>query len=164
MIEGEEVFDTAQETGYRLCSCPPSSDSKSNWTEDTRLFSSQWDANDDKRLFLCSQDGLLKVLDTETGNSRQYCVKFKKFFAAGVEISNDSTKDISYHWDKMITIPDRPHEVIFLLGVTKSLYYTALPGTSGPYPEEPFLSQTTRYDFSDFIYGNYYYYYYYFNL
>ena len=73
------------------------------------------------------------------------------------KISNSNnvvqSKKVSYHWDKIVTIPDRPDEIIFLLGVTKSLYYTALPGSTGPYPEEPFLAKTTRYDFSDYIYG-----------
>lgn len=65
MIEGEDVFGSAQETGYRLCSHPgskPFSDS-SNSMED-KLFNAHWDACDSNRVFLCAQDGTLKVYIT----------------------------------------------------------------------------------------------------
>ena len=173
MIEAEEVFESTQETGYRLCSAPGATSDK--------LFASHWDSNNPDRLFLCTQDGGLSVVDTKRNVETNYRVLFRSYTTAdtaGIQLTSNPhatsllqdeypdmdtahhqehlevpSKVVSYHWDKILTIPDRPDELIFLLGITKSLYYTALPGSSGPYPEEPFLAQTTRYDFSDYIYG-----------
>ncbi len=173
MIEAEEVFESTQETGYRLCSAPGATSDK--------LFASHWDSNNPDRLFVCTQDGGLNVIDTKSNVETNYRVLFRSYTTAdtaGIQLTTNPhatsllqdeypdmstmhhqehmevpSKVVSYHWDKILTIPDRPDELIFLLGITKSLYYTALPGSSGPYPEEPFLAQTTRYDFSDYIYG-----------
>ena len=35
--------------------------------------------------------------------------------------------------------------------------YSALPGQSGPYPDEPFLSKTTRSDFEGHLFGGHFY-------
>lgn len=133
MIESEEVFDSTQETGYRLCSSDINSTSSSNY------FSATWDANDPDRLFICSQDGLLKVVNSQKNTERHYRIKFKPFSIAdthvtGAEDINDdnqrgrpftldsancNSRPIYAHWDKMITIHDRPDEMIFLLGITK---------------------------------------------
>jgi len=131
MIESEEVFESAQETGYRLCSSGPNSTVSCNY------FSASWDANDPDRLLVCAQDGQLRVINSRTNSERHYRIKFKPFSTADTHVprtsgrdagssessaldsSSGAAKSINAHWDKMTTIPDRPDEIIFLLGITK---------------------------------------------
>jgi len=131
MIESEEVFESAQETGYRLCSSGPNSTASSNY------FSASWDANDPDRLLVCAQDGQLRIINSRTNSERHYGIKFKPFSTADTHVpgaadreagssipsafdkSTGVAKSITAHWDKMTTIPDRPDEIIFLLGITK---------------------------------------------
>jgi len=144
MIEGEEVLESAQETGYRLCMA------KQNHADDfSKVFSCCWDPNNRDRLFICSQKGSLRVYNLSTSSYTDYSVQFRRFTDADTQ---QDAKHISYHWDKLVAIPDRPDELIFLLGVTKSLMYSALPGAV-PYPEQPYISKTTRGDFTGYIYG-----------
>lgn len=147
MIEGEEVLESAQETGYRLC-VAPSEDGGGDWS---KIFSAQWDPNSENRLYVCSQRGQLRAYDISTGDFRTYRVLFRKHSSDMSDIFEDG-RPIQYHWDKMLSIPERPDELVFLLGVSKNLMYTALPGTV-PYPSEPFISGTTRSDFTGYIYG-----------
>ena len=60
MIDAEEVFESAAETGYRLCSAGEEVVEDGSARPD-RLFSAHWDANNSKRVFACTQDGMLKV-------------------------------------------------------------------------------------------------------
>ncbi len=150
MLEGEEVLESAQETGYRLCVSKGNNGTESDQVDDfSKVFSCTWDPNNRDRLYVCSQKGSLRVYNLRNGDTRDFCVLFRRF-------TDTDTKQegrlIPYHWDKMIPIPDRPDEFIFCLGVTRSLMYSALPG-SEPYPEEPFISKSTRGDFTGYIYG-----------
>ena len=63
MIDAEEVFESAAETGYRLCSAGHEvvEDGKIEARIADRLFSAHWDANNAQRVFACTQDGMLKV-------------------------------------------------------------------------------------------------------
>ena len=144
MIEGEEVLESAQETGYRLCMAKEHNDD-----DFSKVFSCCWDPNNRDRLFICSQKGSLRVYNMITSSYTDYAVQFRRFTDADTK---QEAKLISYHWDKLVAIPDRPDELIFLLGVTKSLMYSALPGAV-PYPEQPYISKTTRGDFTGYIYG-----------
>ena len=143
MIDGEEVLESAQETGYRLCVAH--GDEEEGSDDFSQIFSATWDPCNKDRLYICSQKGSLRIYNIKTKTSRDFCVQFKRF------TSNSETlvegRPINHHWDKMVPIPERPDEFVFLLGVSKNLMYTALPGME-PYPEEPFLSKTTRSDFT----------------
>jgi hypothetical protein len=59
MIEGEEIFESAQETGYRLCRAKEDSSAP----KQDAVFSAQWDLNNPDRLFVCLQNGQLRVFD-----------------------------------------------------------------------------------------------------
>ena len=149
MIEGEEVLESAQETGYRLCVAPIDNDSEEkDWS---KIFSAQWDPNSENRMYVCSQKGQLRAYDISTGAYRSYRILFRKHSSDLADLLEDG-RAIHYHWDKMLAIPERPDELVFLLGVSKNLMYSALPGTV-PYPSEPFISGTTRSDFTGYIYG-----------
>ena len=135
------------------------------------------------------QDGRLRTIDvddldndeTKAGynqfnfseNVRTYQLLFKRFvsnthqsFTKTEEFEYHDEKYINSHWDKMCTIPGRPDELIFVLGVSNQLLYTALPhqqhndsnknkdvndvGES----QSPFLAINTRADYADkYIYG-----------
>jgi WD40 repeat protein len=153
MIEEEELLEHASETGFRLCS-------KEGWISDdssddtwTNSFSATWDPNDSNKLFVCSQTGQLRIIDISTGSTKDYHVLFRRFSPAYEGTGGDIGKPVPNHWDKMVLVPNKPGEIIFLLGISKMLLYTAVPGHLGPYPQEPMLARTTRGDSSDFIYG-----------
>jgi hypothetical protein len=153
MIEDEQLLEHAQETGFRLCS-------KEGWVatdsiHDTwhNVFSATWDPNDSNKLFVCSQNGQLRILDISTGSSTEYHVLFRRFSPAFEGSAGDLGKPTDSHWDKMILVPNRPGEIIFLLGISKVIMYTAVPGFPHPYPSNPMIARTTRGDSSEFIYG-----------
>ncbi len=62
MLEENELLEHATETGYRLCS-------RQGWTplpdEEpwNGTFSATFDPNDPNKLFVCSQNGQLKIID-----------------------------------------------------------------------------------------------------
>ena len=147
MIDGEEVLESAQETGYRLC--VQGADAKDDFS---KVFSCAWDPNNSDRLYICSQHGSLRVYNIASGENKDYGIQFQRFTADAGSQTAAEGRHVMHHWDKMIPIPERPDEMIFLMGVSKSLMYSALPGTE-PYPEEPYLSRTTRSDFTGYIYG-----------
>ena len=151
MIEGEAVLDSAQETGYRLCVAPADQNQDSEGGEWSKIFSAQWDPCQESRLYVCSQRGQLRAYNVEDGTYRTYRVLFRNHSTDLKDLMEEG-RPIAYHWDKMVAIPERPDEIVFLLGVSKNLMYSALPGTV-PYPEEPFISNTTRSDFTGYIYG-----------
>mmetsp|Transcript_7192 Transcript_7192/g.15644 ORF Transcript_7192/g.15644 Transcript_7192/m.15644 type:complete len:932 (+) Transcript_7192:226-3021(+) len=149
MIEGEEIFESAQETGYRLCRAKEDSSAAKD-----AVFSAQWDLNNPDRLFVCLQNGQLRVFDVAANTVDNFDVLFKRYTPI---FDNDSSQEkrVTFHWDKMTTIPDRPDEMIFLLGISKALMYTALPPPEDkPYPDEPLLASTSRSDFPGFIFGS----------
>eukprot|EP00981_Chlorochromonas_danica_P007815 scaffold1884_cov343-Ochromonas_danica.AAC.32 len=121
MLEGDEILESAQETGYRLCVSSTSTKKTNN-----RVFSAAWDKAVERRLWLCFTDGSLEVHDLNKDKVLGYSVLFRRFISAHEE-SESEEKVINSHWDKMVTIPSRPHEIIFLLGISKTLCYTSLP-------------------------------------
>lgn len=143
MIDGEEVLESAQETGYRLCVAHEDKDEGSD--DFSQIFSATWDPCNKDRLYVCSQKGSLRIYNIKTKASRDFCVQFKRYTSDSETLIEG--RPVNHHWDKMVPIPERPDEFVFLLGVSKNLMYTALPGME-PYPEEPFLSKTTRSDFT----------------
>ena len=178
MIEEEEILDSADETGYRLCSRQEADYDNI----EGQVFSVQWDLNNkvsdckEERLFLCMIDGRLitltfpRIVKSNDINfnqriQRSYNVKFRRLTLPTkyrldtgqiYDGNNEVEKNITMHWDKLTSIPDRPDELIFLLGVSKNLMYSALPQWDSPsYPSEPFLSKTSRGgpNFSEYIFG-----------
>jgi hypothetical protein len=143
MIDGDEVLESAQETGYRLCVAHGDNDHGDD--DFTKIFSATWDPCNRDRLYVCSQKGTLRVYNIKDEKSRDYLIQFKHY-TTDEETLVDG-RPVTQHWDKMIPIPERPDEFVFLLGVSKNLMYTALPGME-PYPEEPYLSKSTRSDFT----------------
>lgn len=181
MLEGDEVLDVAQETGYRLCRMA-NEEVERKKEERQMVFSVTWDLNNNRRMFMCMQDGQLKTIDLDVpqqyesnygrvvqspGAPRQldgtdfngaeclvhdYGVRFRRFISPHEAPEQD--RPIQYHWDKIATIPGRPDELLFLLGISKSIMYTSLPAPiDNPYPTKPLLSSITRGDFTGFIYG-----------
>lgn len=153
MIEEEQLLEHAQETGFRLCS-------KEGWIatdspHDTwhNVFSATWDPNDHNKLFVCSQNGQLRILDISSGSSKEYHVLFRRFSPAFEGSAGDLGKPTDSHWDKMILVPNRPGEIIFMLGISKVIMYTAVPGFPNPYPASPMIARTTRGDSSEYVYG-----------
>lgn len=150
MIEGEEIFESAEETGYRLCrkiSAEPE-----NGPE--LVFSATWDLNSPNRLHVCLQNGQLKVFDVDSHNCARFNLLFRRYTPV-FENDSKTEKIVDTHWDKMTTIPDRPDEIVFLLGISQKLKYTALPPPEDdPYPERPLLASTARGDFPGFIFGS----------
>ena len=157
MIEGEEIFESASETGYRLCSSGQTGGTVER-EDDNKIFSASWDKNNRKRLFICSQNGLLKVYNLENNNTAKYEIFFRRYTTFENSIA-EPEKRINQHWDKMVTIADRPNEIIFLLGISKVLMYTCLPGSDStninvPYPNgSAAIATMTRSDFPGYIYG-----------
>eukprot|EP01033_Poteriospumella_lacustris_P002092 gene2092-1526_t len=64
MLEGDEVLDVAQETGYRLCRMANEEVEKKK-EERQMVFSVTWDLNNNRRMFMCMQDGQLKTIDLD---------------------------------------------------------------------------------------------------
>ena len=78
MLEGEEVLESAQETGYRLCvSKGAGEDGPAD--DFSKVFSCTWDPNNRDRLYVCSQKGTLRVYNLRDGNNRDFCVLFRRF-------------------------------------------------------------------------------------
>lgn len=144
MIEGDEVFQYGCETGYRICSA--TSDSP-EWY---RTFSAHWDPNDSNCLFLCSQNGQLKTVNMRTNETNTYVVKFRRFVPPGSSLVIDvPAKQASYHFDKMLPIPGHPGEFIFLLGISKSIMYSVLPGGASGSP----ICSTSVHGSEEYIHG-----------
>jgi WD40 repeat protein len=153
MIEDEQLLEHAQETGFRLCSKEGWVTTDSNHDTWHNVFSATWDPNDSNKLFVCSQNGQLRILDVSSGSSKEYHVLFRRFSPAFEGSAGDLGKPSDNHWDKMILVPNRPGEIIFMLGISKVIMYTAIPGFPHPYPANPMIARTTRGDSSEFIYG-----------
>ena len=152
MLEEEELLEYASETGYRLCSrsgwVPPDDGIDDSWNG---TFSATFDPNDHNKLFVCSQNGQLKVVNATNDDD----VLFRRFTPTyeGSTAVHDKGKVVPSHWDKLVVVPNRPGEIIFLMGVSKTILYSVVPGWNGPYPPEPMLARTTRGDSPEFIYG-----------
>ena len=127
MLEGDELFENASETAYRICSSPPPEHPK--FVPWNRLFSAHWDPTDDNRIVLCSQNGQIRVVDRRTDEVQTFNVQFRRFIS-NIADSNAEGKILTYHFDKMCLIPNRPGEFVFLLGVSRSVLYSSVPGYS----------------------------------
>lgn len=119
----EDVFmHLASETGYRFCSC-----SDNDVADDTRFFSAVWDPNSPSSYLQCAQDGYVYYL---SGEKRQkFEIQFRRF-TSDVTSQMEQGRRVPYHWDKVSLIPGRSGDILFLLGVSKTLLYTSLPGSS----------------------------------
>jgi hypothetical protein len=126
MLEGDELLELAQETGYRLC-LKPSSTLQNE--EAKSVFSASWDLNATyvHRLFLCLLNGELQVIDFNASSSYTYQVRFQHHITNAADFANHSDRVISLHFDKFTTIPGKINEIIFLLGVSRSVYHCKLP-------------------------------------
>ncbi|RYG94214.1 hypothetical protein EON65_57850, partial [archaeon] len=113
MLEGDEILETAQETGYRLCVSGADIPMK-NQQAPSKVFSVSWDQCLPRRLWVCKQSGELEVHDLNTGQQNCYQTKFRRYVSAHDPRDRSDEKVVTTHWDKMVTIPHRPHEVLFL--------------------------------------------------
>jgi WD40 repeat protein len=110
-------------------------------------FSAQWDPNNPRQLYVCSQNGLLKVVDVESAKEKTYQVLFRTFSASIISGSQTECKPLRYHWDKMSIVYGKPGEFFFLMGVSNTVYFSALPGSGSV------LASLTNADMPDFVNG-----------
>lgn len=166
-MESDQIFDTAQETPYRLCltACLKLSHSinqenidsivavdGNNQIQHEKDFLTCFDVNDSNKILKCTQDGHLRVIDLANYSMTQYSVAFQTFLDEDKKRTNKFQKceeNISkYHWDKLELIPGRPNHFFFLLGVSKTILYTSLPTTLSTSTDtihrDLHLSSTTR--------------------
>jgi hypothetical protein len=140
MIESEEIFESAEETGFRLCA--QKSDRVANETQ--LIFSATWDLSKKNRLYVCYQDGRLEVCDFDEEEYSNYRLIFRPY-TANIADSLAFEKPNYLHWDKLVTLPERPNEIVFLIGISRLLMYTVLPGVLILYLYNIFTS--VNYDF-----------------
>ena len=93
MIEEEELFTTADETGYRICISDQPSSSFG------RIFSAHWDPTNADRMYLCAQNGFIKALQCETNESKTYEIQFRRFRTGNFK-DVESSRLIKNHFDK----------------------------------------------------------------
>jgi WD40 repeat protein len=110
-------------------------------------FSAQWDPNNPRRLYICSQNGLLKVVDVESAEEKTYQVLFRAFSASIISSGRADCKPLRYHWDKMSIVHGKPGEFFFLMGVSNTVCFSALPGSPSV------LASLTNADMPDFVNG-----------
>jgi hypothetical protein len=126
MLEGDELLELAQETGYRLC-LKPSTDVENE--EAKSVFSASWDLNAPlvHRLFVCLLNGELQVIDFDASSAFTYQVRFQHHITNAADFANHSDRVTSLRFDKFTTIPGKINEIIFLLGISRSVYHCKLP-------------------------------------
>lgn len=182
MIDGDDIINIAVETGYRVSVCDDAAPKEWNNT-----FSVHSCPNDKWKTYVCSQNGFIKVIDTnplkkkdiiatlrptlpESNDSDTdtpppppppppllspaqeddvyFQVQFRKFSAIIVDrksaTSVPEARPITQHWDKMCLIPHRPGEALFLIGVSKTLYYSAFPGECSELAKSPLTAYVKR--------------------
>jgi hypothetical protein len=148
MLEGNETLAIATETAYRLCESPKSWGDLCVSSSSPPSFSSTWCPNIKSRYYCCLTNGYLYYLDTSVPSSPSpdiinpssypsppeplYEILFQSFSSLSEKATPETARHVSLHWDKMKLIPGRPGEVLFLLGITQTLYYSAFPGSSSP--------------------------------
>jgi WD40 repeat protein len=166
-MDTEQLFDSTQETAYRLCALDPNIKKSSDKTEtknilgsnetNERVFSCQWDPNNNFRLFVCTQSGRLYVNDFDSDRISSYQVLFQPYTSGTKQYLYDEISDekvISYHWDKLVLVPNRPDELIFLLGMSNKVMHTSLPNPLPNSSKSKPHTLFTNKDVSDFIYGS----------
>jgi WD40 repeat protein len=140
-----EAEDVISETGCRLCAYhKPKKNSKSAWE---RTFHACWDPNDSALLYVFSQNGMLKIINTKEGTENMFQLLFRRFASAASDGSAAEEKPIRQHWDKVSLIPGKPGEILFLMGVSNTLHLAAVPGSASP------LAELTDATSSNYVYG-----------
>jgi hypothetical protein len=165
MIDGDDIINIAVETGYRISVCDDTAPKVWNNT-----FAVHPCPNDKWKTFICSQNGFTRVIDsnpnkkTTTTNLQNlkgegdtdtpanediyFQIQFRKFSAIIVDrkaaMALPEARPILQHWDKMSLIPHRPGEVLFLIGVSKTLYYSAFPGECSSLAKSPLTAYVKR--------------------
>jgi WD40 repeat protein len=124
MLEGDELFEYSADTAYKICCSLKADPAFVPWN---RVFSAHWDPTDSDRIALCSQNGQIRMVHRSSGDEKTFVVKFRRYLASA-HSDNSDAKTINYHFDKTCLLPNRPGEFLFLLGVSKSIMYSALPG------------------------------------
>jgi hypothetical protein len=165
MIDGDDIINIAVETGYRISVCDSATASK-QWNNTFAVHkcpNSNANLNSNKK-YICSQNGFIKIIDTEIEKEKEkenengiyYQVQFRKFSAIIPErrpsgLSSESVSNpvpearaVTQHWDKMALIPHRPGEVLFLIGVSKTLFYSAFPGECSVLAKSPLTAHVKR--------------------
>jgi hypothetical protein len=133
MLEGNESLAISTETGYRLCEAatPMKSSSPS-----PSYFSSRWCPNQRNRYYACLRNGYVHMVDTVSSTDSEEKLQIFEIlfrpFSSSLDKDIDPGRHIPLHWDKMSLIPGRPGEVLFLLGITQSLFYSAFPRSGSP--------------------------------
>lgn len=125
MFESNEFLCTAAETGYRICALssviPDSS---------YRIFQVCWEKSDVPKCYVFTQDGCIKIIDFQQNcKTTGYEVLFHRFSSHG-SIKEENVKRINLHFDKVVLLPNNPGEILFVLGISNILYYSAIPGSS----------------------------------
>lgn len=142
MLEGDELLELAQETGYRLCHYPFETKHEGEEKQQHLVFSASWDVNPQYyRLFLCMQNGELKVVEFQEINSvHTFQIRFRHHVNNISDYHKTADKIIQLHFDKFSTITGKDDEILFLLGISKSIYHSKLPDIivppDGTYGEE----------------------------
>lgn len=170
MLQGDDVLEYGQETGYRICS-------NHNDKNSSKVFSVHWDSNSfTKKVYICYQNGSLQTLespeippvsssslfspdlrlkDQPLSIKKSYNVKFRRYMTNSISSSSDE-RIIPSHFDKFATIPGRPNEFIFLLGISQKVYYSGLPrknSSTNGISSDSILSSYTNEDHDGFVFG-----------
>ena len=118
---GEYNEDTR--TGYWLRSVnPPTSASLL-----PKAHSTHWDLNDSNILYIFHQNGLIQRSYNNTNKTEYFQLYFDPEAALTSDYTTDTTTEnsnqrlITTHYDKVTTIPNRKNELLFVLGISKSL-------------------------------------------
>eukprot|EP01041_Mallomonas_annulata_P004682 gene4682-9278_t len=141
MLRGEEYLQTGCITGYRLCF----RDNETNIYNP--IFSAHLDCNDSSSILLCYRDGGIAKLNTKTGERKAYSVLLDSEQAIVRNGKASQSRTIPHHWDKLALIPGLPGEFLFLLGVSNTVFYTALPGSVAH------IAASSKDDRTDSVYG-----------
>lgn len=162
MIDGDDIINIAVETGYRISVCDEKAPKE--WKN---TFSVHACPNNKWKSYIVSQNGFIKVVDSDpkkkkdvaaisesdnqsspSSNEVYFQIQFRKFSAIIVDrksaASLPEAHPITQHWDKMCLIPHRPGEALFLIGVSKTLYYSAFPGECSEQAKSPLTAYVKR--------------------
>lgn len=92
------------------------------------IFSVTVDPNDSKRnrYLICTQSGRVHIINLKD----QMVDAYRMIFCIPDQGLNTESREVAYHWDKVTFIPGRPDEVIFLLGISRTIMYSSLSRSS----------------------------------
>jgi WD40 repeat protein len=143
LTSADTVSDEINDTGCRLVAYKPKKKDTNGWKGS---FSASWDPNNSDVLYVCSQNGILKEINVKLGTEKYYQVIFRRFTGA-VGREEVTGRPVRNHWDKMTMIPGSPGEFLFLMGISNTVCFTAIPGSKSP------LSELTDGEAESFSYG-----------